>query len=436
MNHPLRRLVLLTGLFALATSAPESVHATKVPGPLATRRDTLEHHVEDLVKYLQAGDVFRQQGAEKGLCELGPKAKAAVPVLIEILKGKDWERKHRACYVLTSIGPDAKPALPWLIKVLEGPEHPEKVPGIDQSTLHGSAADALGQIGPDAKAALAVLTKLMNDKKAHARACAASAVYRITRDRGQVLPVFVELLLTPGVSGRRRAASFFPQAGADAIKAIPALREIIRDPKEDSDLVPVAADSLWKIEQNNDAVLALLRTLKSESGGDWAAAEYLAEIGPPAKAAVPVLLEKLQHAARALQRSPRGATPYRMWLSRTGVWVRCLGKFGPAAKGAVGVLRPLLKEGNVFLEMDAARALWQIEQSPEALAVLKQRLQDRWPAARLQAARVLHDLGKLPNEATPLVASLLRHGDFAVRDEAAEVLRKIDPKTAHKLLGK
>jgi HEAT repeat protein len=333
---------------------------------------------------------------------------------------------------LASIGPDAKPALPWLIKVLEGPEHPQKLDGIDLSTLHGSAADALGAIGPDAKAALPVLTRIMNDKKAHARAAAADAVHRITGDRARVVPVFVELLLTRGVSGRPRAAHFFSQAGPDALRGIPALREIIRDPREDPYLLPAAAWSLWKIEQNKDAVLALLRVLRSDDGGERDAAEHLAEIGAPARDAIPALIDKLRKSVAELQRAPRGATPWRMYLSRTCGWVRCLGKFGPAAKGAADLLRPLLKEGNPYLEMDAARALWQIKQSPEALKVLRKRLQERWPAVRLEAARVLHDLGKAPTEGTPLVAGLLRHADFAVRDEAAEVLRKIDPKTAKK----
>jgi HEAT repeat protein len=440
MRRALRELLLLAGAFYLATSPPAVVQASKVPPPLSTRRDTLEHHVEDLAKYLKSGDVYERQDAEWGLRELGPKARGALPALLEILKGKaldrkQLDRKHRACWVLASIGPDAKRALPGLVKILEGPQYPEQI-SRDESNLHGSAANALAEIGPSAKAALPALAKIMDDKGSHARASAAEAVYRITGDLDRVTPVLVDILLTPGGSGRSRAAYFFGQLKARARKAIPALREIVRDPREASYLVPAAAWSLWKIEQNKDAVLALLRVLRSEEGGAWDAAEHLAEIGAPARDAIPALIEKLRKSATELKRAPRGATPWRMYLSRTGLWVRCLGKFGPAAKGAADLLRPLLKEGNAFLEMDAARSLWQIEQSPDALKVLQQRLQQRWPAVRLEAARVLHDLGKVPKEASPLVAALLRNGDFAVRDEAAEVLRKIDPRTAQKLIGK
>jgi HEAT repeat protein len=430
MNRARHRLLFLTGAFVLVTVAPESSHAKKAP-PLSARRDTLEHYVEDLIKYLKPGTGPHRSEAEYELRALGPRAKAAVPALIEALKGKDLRGRRGACDVLAAIGPDAKPALPLLLQILEGPEHPK-------TPLYGYAAYALGRIGPAAKAALPALSKIMNDPNAEARIDAADAFARISGDRRKVSTIFIDILLTRGESWQRRrqAAAFFLEAGADVRRATPALREVVRDPKEDPFVVPEAAFTLWKIEQNKEAVRALLRVLKSESKGDRTSALYLADIGPPAREAIPVLLERLRRSAMALTGGFRGERESLSTIFELFDWADCLGQFGPDAKQAASVLRPLLKHEIDYLQLKVARALWRIDRSPEALTVLKQLLADGWPSLRMDAARVLHEFGKFPKESLPRITALLRHNDFAIREEAAELLRKIDPKSAKKLLGK
>jgi HEAT repeat protein len=415
-------VLLLTGATWLAAVAPGTVRGDKRRPPLEVRRDTLEHHVKGLAGYLASGDIYERQEAEQGLLELGAKARGALPALIELLKREDLDRKHRACRVLAGIGPEAKPAVPWLVNALEGPQYPREIHR-DLSNLHGSAALALAEIGPAAKGALPPLTRKMGDRKSHARACAAWAVWKITRDRARVAPVFHEILKTPGVSGRLTAAYFFSQVGADARRAIPTLAAIIRNPREDPYLVPQAAFALWKAARHEAAVPVLLRALKA-GPNDWDAAESLAAIGRPARAAIPVLIDKLKPPSRDSDKDE--------WtrlgdVSIKRVFVRCLGQFGPEAKEAGAVLRALLKHGNPYLEMEAARALWQIEKAEKALAHLKRQLRAESPDVRLKAARLLHDLGKLPKEAVPAVTRLLKDKDFEVRGDAAELLKVIAP---------
>jgi RNA polymerase sigma factor (sigma-70 family) len=49
---------------------------------------------------------------------IGPKAKAAAPLLAQALKMDDWDVRYYAFIALSQIGPDSKPALPAMIEVL------------------------------------------------------------------------------------------------------------------------------------------------------------------------------------------------------------------------------------------------------------------------------------------------------------------------------
>ena len=49
------------------------------------------------------------------LAAIGPKAKAAVPLLTEVLKGDNWDTRLASVYALGMIGPEAKSALPALV---------------------------------------------------------------------------------------------------------------------------------------------------------------------------------------------------------------------------------------------------------------------------------------------------------------------------------
>jgi HEAT repeat protein len=145
------------------------------------------------------------------------------------------------------------------------------------------------------------------------------------------------------------------------------------------------------------------------------------------------LIDKLKRRQRDAELGLKGLRGYRAEVSRLTILARCLGKFGPDAKEAVQPLQGLLQFGHVYLEMEIASALWQIERSELALGYLKQNLTGDSPEVRLRAVAILHDLGKLPNEAARVVAELVRHEDFEIRDKAATLLKRIDPETAKKL---
>jgi HEAT repeat protein len=97
-----------------------------------------------------------------GLTESGSKAEPAVPVLIDILKAGNKEKgdegeelvwfRIAALGVLKKIGPDAKDAVPVLVEIVQGTQG-------ESSTLPHFAAEVLGAIGPTAKAAVPALSE-------------------------------------------------------------------------------------------------------------------------------------------------------------------------------------------------------------------------------------------------------------------------------------
>jgi HEAT repeat protein len=74
--------------------------------------------VSALVKSVKSDDDLERERALEGLAAIGPAAKAATPVLLEALQGRDGSVVAGAARALGNIGPDAKRAVPLLIRAL------------------------------------------------------------------------------------------------------------------------------------------------------------------------------------------------------------------------------------------------------------------------------------------------------------------------------
>jgi HEAT repeat protein len=107
------------------------------------------------------------------LAEMGPKAKAAVPALIPLLKDKSEFVRSPARTALARIGEDAVPAL---VEILADKNN-------DQACL------VLCTIGPAAKAAVPALIKLLKDPALHNRARAARTLGMIGRPAKEAVPL-------------------------------------------------------------------------------------------------------------------------------------------------------------------------------------------------------------------------------------------------------
>ncbi len=78
---------------------------------------------------------------------MGPKAKEAIPALMELLKDKLWIVQETAATAIGQMGPDANVAIPLLTELLRD----------KQWQVRATAADVLGRMGPAAKGAVPAL---------------------------------------------------------------------------------------------------------------------------------------------------------------------------------------------------------------------------------------------------------------------------------------
>src|SRR5262245_64120299 len=96
----------LVGLALLAVTAPA---IAEEPEPVWEGKK-----LSEWVAQLKDRDMYERCAATYALRMLGPKAKTAVPALIEVLKDKESDVRRDAVLALQHIGPAAKAAIPAL----------------------------------------------------------------------------------------------------------------------------------------------------------------------------------------------------------------------------------------------------------------------------------------------------------------------------------
>jgi HEAT repeat protein len=285
----------------------------------------MEKSLDLLITAVGDDDVTTRLSAVEALERLGPKAKAAVPALRDLLRQPPVTPALTVGFPFPGrpypFGPFAMPGQPRLI----GPE---------QATPLVLAT--LGRIGPDAAEAIPDLVELMHHDKSQ---------YKI------ILPVLANL-------------------GPAALKT---LLESANNP--DADVRVVAVEALGSVVPAQEkAVEALLPSLKDKNEAVREQALFsLVRMGPAARSAVPALIEILEQ---------RGND------AGQGLAAQALGSIGPEAAKAVPALRAALKNPDPYVRQWAAAGLGGIgAPAAEAAADLEPLLQDESGLVRRAAAR-------------------------------------------------
>jgi HEAT repeat protein len=102
-----------------------------------------------------------------------------------------------------------------------------------------------------------------------------------------------------------------------------------------------------------------------------------------------------------------------------------LGALGAAAGPAVPALVALLADNDAAVRVNAAVALWQIEQHPRALPVLEELIRRGRAPAPYFTAVALGRLGAEPRVVAPVLVEALGHDDADVRRAAARSLGQL-----------
>jgi HEAT repeat protein len=233
-----RRLLLAMALTALCA--------------LASAQSAAE--VRQLIAQLKDKDISRRREALLELMSFGPKAKEAVPALIEVFGSDDAELRQVAVNVLDKIG---KTAVPDLEKALQS----------DTPLVRRQACLALGKIGPPAQSALPALGKLVaQDKDKEVRGFAVSALGKIDAEAKTSLPLLRGALKDDDKGVRLTAVATLGQASDKVDAAIPVLAEGLAD--KEAAVRFLTLSSLQTLDDKaKKAVPAMVAALKDKDPG-------------------------------------------------------------------------------------------------------------------------------------------------------------------------
>lgn len=206
--------------------------------------------VAELVGKLRDADSDVRRAAAKGLAELGPEARAAVPDLGKALRDRDLFVRRFAAEALGKIGPDASAAIPALGLAMSD----------ERKEVQIAAADALGRLGKDAIPALIAALKDPNKDPAVRRLAAQGLSRSGPQARGAV-PVLSNLLTGKLSSPKAKkkgkgndddfrvdvALALGAIARAEDRAAIDALKSVSEGKQRNRALQKAASDSLRKL---------------------------------------------------------------------------------------------------------------------------------------------------------------------------------------------
>jgi hypothetical protein len=195
--------------------------------------------VASLVASVKKGDAK----AARQLGEMGPKAKEAIPVLIEALKKEQKPGNSLPDNAAQALGKIGEGAVPALIEVLKDRRATNAWP---------HAATALKVIGPKAKDALAALLEIAKTSKDPlAPLLAVDALGAIGPAAKEAVPTLIELMrhnTLPQPGGRTHVVVALGKIGAGAKEAVKSLQEIRE--KADPPLRLHIDDALEQIQKN------------------------------------------------------------------------------------------------------------------------------------------------------------------------------------------
>jgi HEAT repeat protein len=235
----------------------------------------------------------RERGeAVRALSYFGSSAREAVPHLIAVFTTKDGKPDPDVIETLGRIGSDAAPAVPLLVALFAKEECTLGKQGTFISSGHGNVKIALARIGAPAVSAVA---SMLSDPNDEIHPCAAEILSNIGPDAKAAVPDLIRAIEKPtpryGSTTERYAAKALGRIGPAARAAIPTLEALLD--RSFADRVRHSPHEVIEaLEALGSAPVAKL-TEQVVHEGDALAAAYLAELGPKAHDAAPALRKAL-----------------------------------------------------------------------------------------------------------------------------------------------
>lgn len=420
--------------------------------------------IASIAKGLASKSAQERGKAADDLADLGPKAKAAAPDLIKLLKDSDAEVRGHAAYALGQIGDqraavvdalvsaaaDKEPlvrraairafrslklprevVMPRMVKALKSAQPadaaailstiaeageeaiPFLIECLDNNEARYWACLALADMGPAAKKAVPQLTKLQESDEPQVRLQALVALGQIGPDAKSAVPAIVKSLDGDKVAGVRYAAAFaLGEIGAGDKQSRAALTKSIES--DDAFLQVVSAWALARVAKDDkklqdQVTVLIIDGLKSDKVDvRRAAARALAEINPPREMVEPVLIKAIHDSDQSV----------------IGNAIDALASLG--TKIVPRISNNALK--NKELRLYAVRVLAKIgPDAKEAAPALAETLADAEGDYRREAQFVLGLFGPAAAPAVPELIKSLASDDDHIRNSAIYALGKIGP---------
>lgn len=251
--------------------------------------------VEALVAVLDAGDPAVVAAAADGLGVIGPDGKAAVRPLARLLNAKDPDVRFAGAWALGNIGPAAGGASGELIRGLRD----------GSPDVRRAAAEALGLVPVQTPEVADALTALIADPDPRVRVASVGSLGKVGPGlpepmRARIVKILIGVLGNSDSTLRYRAADALGRFRDEAAPAVPDLVKLLQT--NDRVLVPVVLDTLAEIGPKAEAAVPLLVAMISEAYGEsrlpeepylcrLRAVTALARIGP---AAIPPTMKALE----------------------------------------------------------------------------------------------------------------------------------------------
>jgi HEAT repeat protein len=399
-----------SGHSADAPAKGKPANASPAAAPAAGSAPT---SVADLAKAATSGPAKSREDAIDDLSDLGPKAKEAVPQLVEAMKAQEPGVRWRAARALGAIGPAAADAAAALATALDDPDH----------HVRSHAAYALGAIGAPSQKYVKALVARITDEDSHVRRAAIRAVDRIHPDPEEVVPAIAAALSAADPSVALAAVRSLQAYGE---KSLPTAIKVLRESKPKSKARYWACVLLAEFGPEAEAGVEPLTTALTDEdvGIRMQAALALGHIGPTAKSSVPALIRTLDDSLtgvrytaayalgligdkRALPALKKSSVGKDTLLNTLSIWA--IAKIEPdneqAVAKAIDAIVAAMEDKRPEVRQTAAQALWDLKAPHEKVGpALAAALNDENPEV---VGHVLDSLASLGEKIAPRVSAAL-----------------------------
>jgi HEAT repeat protein len=373
--------------------------------------DAVRSIVEGLRNQLSKGSqpLLRQEVAAV-LGNIGPRAEAAVPQLIELLQeGLHYRIRETAAIALGKIGKKARPAVGKLIDAL-----PTSRPSV---AIH--LVRSLSEIGcTDQRVRTALGDLWLSPPSPEVQVQAAIAMCKLGIDANGLLKVLTKTLVSnPAHALRTAAAEALAWCDRNAPDVVPALLSAVHDKNED-------------VRRSAEAALA--------------------HMGLPREKAIRVCAKQLQtspYAEAALRNCGLPAVPALREALGSNESIaretaaRILGSLGEIAAEAAPELTALIRDKDTSVRLAAAKSLWNVTKKADLIVpVLVDLLRDKKVHAHedgearrrfLQTViEALRRIGPAAHAAIPALNEKMRDKNRYVSESALSAVNEIAPAAA------